>query len=148
MNCKLPRIVGASFCRRLSDADLSSIKVCWVCFCVGYLDSVHFMGFAEVELPPGTMWRFCTRTTALCPCGAVMPIYSMICIALIWIQWWLCGFSEDCQVESCIKGHIHKHQQWYLVFLVICRTKWLQFVDVLNLTITTVCTIFDLSSNR
>lgn len=54
INCKLPGIVVAIVVKRISDSNFSSIESFRETIsAVGYINRKHFMGFAQVQSPPG-----------------------------------------------------------------------------------------------
>lgn len=101
-NYKLPGVVVAVVVKRISNFDLSPLQS-YGSLCVGgYMNRKHFMGFAQVQSPPGVEVVGCVTTRRLFPDAGTIPVYGIICNAYR-MQRRLGCFSLECQVLSCTK---------------------------------------------
>ncbi len=82
MYCRINRlIVVAIVVKRISNADLSSIESFWDLISVDDLNRNHFMGFVQIQLPPGVHVVVCMTAGPLVPVAGTIPISGIICNA-------------------------------------------------------------------
>lgn len=99
-SCELPAVVVAVVLEEISDPDLGSVESFGAGIHVGYFNREHFVGFTQVQSPPGTDIVVRVSARAVLPLAVAIPIYGVVRKA-IFKQWWLWGLSLDGQVLSC-----------------------------------------------
>lgn len=100
--CKLPGVIIAIVFQRVSDADLGAVQSICVLVPVCYVNREDFVGFAQVQSPPGVDVVLSVRARTLLPVTGTIPINGVVSEAKT-IQRGLRGFPIDCQVLSCKK---------------------------------------------
>lgn len=78
MDTNVPGIVVAVVFKGISDSNLGSIESFWVGIYVGYLNRKHFVGFQQIQSPPGTDVVAGVAAGATFPFADMIPIYGVI----------------------------------------------------------------------